>query len=199
MAHTFSINLTPAQQSQLLGIARRSIRAGLRTREPLMPDSAEVTGPLATEFASFVTLKLAGDLRGCVGSLEPKGPLAHGVATMAYHAAFQDVRFPPLASDELEQVYIEISVLSVPEPIDCGSEDELLAKLVPAEDGLLLADRGRRVTFLPQVWDRLEEPGQFVRHLKQKAGWPADYWSATIKAHRYRTISFAEATAAEHL
>ena len=192
MAHTFCIDLTPEQQSHLLGIARQSIASGLRTREPLLIDTTALAGALSADLASFVTLQLAGDLRGCVGSLEPKGPLAQGVAVMAYHAAFKDYRFSPLAFEELEQIQIEISVLSVPEPIDCNSEIELLAELIPAEDGLLLEDRGQRVTFLPQVWERLADPGEFVRHLKQKAGWSADYWSPTMQAHRYRTVSFEE-------
>jgi AmmeMemoRadiSam system protein A len=192
MAHTFCIDLTAEQQSRLLGIARKSITTGLRTRKPLSLDATALAGTLAADLANFVTLQLAGDLRGCVGSLEPKGPLAQGVAVMAYHAAFRDSRFPPLEFAELEQIHIEISVLSVPEPIECNSETELLGKLVPAEDGLLLEDRGRRVTFLPKVWDRLADPGEFVRQLKQKAGWPADYWSSSIQAHRYRAISFDE-------
>lgn len=192
MGHTFCIDLTPAQQAYLLRIARQSIASGLHTGEPLSLDTGKLAGILATELASFVTLQRAGDLRGCVGSLEPKGPLAQGVSIMAYHAAFRDSRFPPLATDELAQLQIEVSILSAPEPIDCNSETDLLDKLVPAEDGLLLEDGGRRVTFLPKVWERLEDPCSFVRHLKEKAGWPADYWSTTMRAHRYRTVSFAE-------
>jgi AmmeMemoRadiSam system protein A len=196
MERTFCIDLTPTQKVYLLGVARQSIASGLHTGEPLSLDSGQLAGILAAELASFVTLQRAGDLRGCVGSLEPKGPLAQGVSTMAYHAAFRDSRFPPLASDELAQLHIEVSILSVPEPIDCNSETDLLAQLVPAEDGLLLEDGDRRVTFLPKVWDRLDDPAVFVRHLKEKAGWPADYWSTTMRAHRYRTVSFAEAAIA---
>ena len=93
---------------------------------------------------------------------------------------------------ELEQTQIEISVLSVPEPIACGSETDLLASLKPGEDGLLLEDGGQRATFLPQVWERLTEPEGFVRELKRKAGWPVNYWSSTMQAYRYSSTSFQE-------
>ncbi len=193
MAHSSCIDLTSAQKSQLLAIARQSIASGMRTQEPLHVRAEELLGVLAEELASFVTLKQADRLRGCVGSLEANRPLARSVAITAFHAAFRDSRFAPLALMELEQTQIEISVLSVPEPIVCGSEPDLLASLNPEEDGLLLEDCGQRATFLPQVWERLTDAESFVRQLKRKAGWSEDYWSSTIQAYRYRSISFAEA------
>lgn len=199
MAHTFCIDLTLEQKSRLLAIARQSISSGLRTREPLLLDRTELVGALGQELGTFVTLRREDELHGCVGSIEPKGPLAQGVAVMAYHAAVRDSRFPPLGFAELEQINIEISVLSVPTPVECNSETELLASLQPGEDGLLLEDRGQRATFLPQVWDRLDDPSEFVQQLKQKAGWPMNYWSSSIRAHRYRTISFEEATVADQI
>ena len=192
MAHSFCIDLTSREKSQLLTIARQSIAAGMRTQEPLHVRAEDLVGILARELATFVTLKQAGQLRGCVGSLEASQPLARSVAITAFHAAVRDPRFAPLALAELEKTQIEVSVLSVPEPIVCGSEPDLLASLNPQEDGLLLEDGGRRTTFLPQVWERLKDPESFVRHLKRKAGWPDDYWSSTMQAYRYHSISFAE-------
>jgi AmmeMemoRadiSam system protein A len=192
MAHSFCIDLTSREKSRLLTIARQSIAAGIRTQEPLHVRAEDLVGILARELATFVTLKQAGQLRGCVGSLEAHQPLARSVAITAFHAAARDPRFSPLALPELEQTQIEVSVLSVPEPIVCSNEPDLLACLNPQEDGLLLEDGGRRTTFLPQVWERLTDPESFVRHLKRKAGWPEDYWSSTMQAYRYHSISFAE-------
>jgi AmmeMemoRadiSam system protein A len=192
MAHSSCIELTSGQKSRLLAIARQSIASGIRTQEPLRVSADELVGALAAELASFVTLKQAGKLRGCVGSLEANRPLALSVARAAFHAAFKDSRFAPLPFTELEQTQIEISVLSIPEPITCSSEADLLASLNPDKDGLLLEDCGQRVTFLPQVWERLPDPESFVRQLKYKAGWSEDHWSNTIRAYRYRSISFEE-------
>ena len=192
MAPSSCIDLTSGQKTQLLAIARQSIASGIRTQEPLHVSAEELVGVLARELANFVTLKQADELRGCVGSLEANRPLARSVAITAFHAAFRDVRFAPLALTEFEQTQIEISVLSVPEPIACGTESDLLASLNPEEDGLLLDDCGQRATFLPQVWERLTDPESFVRQLKRKAGWSEDYWSSTIRAYRYHSISFEE-------
>jgi AmmeMemoRadiSam system protein A len=192
MAHSSCIDLTPGQKSQLLTIARQSIALGIRTQEPLLVRESELVGIFARELGIFVTLKQADQLRGCIGSLDAKQPLVRSVAVAAFHAAFRDPRFTPLAVTEIEQTQIEISVLSGPEPIVCGSEADLLATLKPDEDGLLLEDRGQRATFLPQVWERLTDPENFVRELKRKAGWSENYWSSTIQAYRYRSTSFTE-------
>jgi len=197
MAHSSCIDLTSAQKSELLAIARQSIALGIRTQEPLHVRAEELVGILARELASFVTLKQSGQLRGCIGSLEASRSLARNVSITAFHAAFRDPRFAPLAATELEQTQIEISVLSNPEPIICASEVDLLASLKPGEDGLLLEDRGQRATFLPQVWERLSDPENFIRQLKHKAGWQKDYWSSTMQAYRYRSISFEETRIAD--
>ena len=193
MERTFCTDLTPQHKSRLLSIARQSIRTGLQQQQPLIIAATEMTGPLAEERATFVTLRRHSELRGCVGSIEPKGPLAQGVANTAYLAAFSDTRFAPLKPAEFEFIEIAISVLSVSEPVDCRTEADLLSGLRPGRDGLILDDRGQRVTFLPQVWERLADPRDFVRHLKRKAGWPDDYWSNTIRAYRYSTESFDDA------
>jgi AmmeMemoRadiSam system protein A len=192
MAHSSCIDLASGQKSRLLAIARQSIALGIRTQEPLHVRVEDLVGVLARKLASFVTLKQSDQLRGCIGSLEASQPLARNIAITAFHAACRDPRFSPLAVTELEQTQIEISVLSDPEPIPCGSEADLLTSLKPGEDGLLLEDHGQRATFLPQVWERLTDPENFVRHLKRKAGWHEGYWSSTIQAYRYRSISFEE-------
>lgn len=192
MAPSSSIELTRGEQKQLLVIARESIEAGIVTRRPLQPDVGQLTGTLAKPFGSFVTLMQRASLRGCVGSIEPTHPLAHSVGVAAFNAAYSDHRFPPLTDAEFGRTHIEISVLSPPAPIDVTSNDELLANLRPDVDGVVLEETGYRATFLPKVWEKLDDPALFVRHLKAKAGLPEDYWSSTLRFSRYHTITFAE-------
>jgi len=192
MAPSSCIELAREEKERLLGIARSSIAHGLEHRKPGEPDPAAIAGALAERLGNFVTLLRDEALRGCVGSIEPDHPLANGVAIAAFNAAFRDHRFAPLAADELDFVSIEISVLTQPEPIDVSSNDELLATLQPGKDGLLLEDVGYRSTFLPKVWEKIPDPAEFVRQLKLKAGLPRNYWSGSLRASRYRTVSFAE-------
>jgi AmmeMemoRadiSam system protein A len=107
------------------------------------------------------------------------------VADNAYAAAFRDPRFPTLTQDEYPMLQYHISVLNPPEPMTFTSEDDLLKQIRPNIDGLVLSDKGMRGTFLPSVWESLPTAEQFLSHLKQKAGLPADYWSDTVKVERY--------------
>lgn len=182
--------LSAEQRSTLLDIAQRSIAHGLETGRALTLDPDDYAQPLRRPGAAFVTLHLQGQLRGCIGSLEPYRSLAEDVAANAFAAAFRDPRFPPLSAQEQDQLALDISVLSPARPMSFSSEQELLDQLRPGTDGLILEDGPRRGTFLPSVWEQLPEPQAFLRHLKQKAGLPADYWSATIRVSRYTTESF---------
>ncbi len=197
MAHSLCTELDAGQKSRLLEIARQSIRWGLSHGQEPRIDDAQCTGVLGETLASFVTLTRDGALRGCIGSLRASRPLARDVAHAAFEAAFHDPRFAPLPESELATTTIEISVLSVPERLAINSERELLECLVPHQDGLILEEPGHNATFLPKVWEQLPEPKTFLAHLKRKAGLPVDYWSETIRAYRYRTISFAESNPAE--
>ncbi len=187
-----SIDLDPGARGRLLGIARDSIRHGFDNGDALVIDLNRVDGRLARDGAVFVTLLKFGELRGCVGSLQPSAPLAQAVATSAFNAAFRDYRFPELRAEELDALAIEVSVLSPMEPVAVASRDELLAMLEPGIDGLLLEDRGCRATFLPKVWEKMASPHQFVEQLLQKAGLPPDHWSDSLRVSRYRTLSFGE-------
>ena len=117
--------------------------------------------------------------------LEAVRPLARDVAENAFSAAFRDNRFPPLAADEFDDLELHISILSPPEPMTFRSEQDLIAQIRPEIDGLILEEGLRRGTFLPSVWESLPNPHQFLKHLKQKAGLPTEYWSDTIKVSRY--------------
>lgn len=177
-------------QRQLLDLAEASLRHGLDYGRPPEPDTARLPSPLREPGASFVTLKSHGELRGCIGSLSAHRPLALDVTHNAYAAAFSDPRFPPLREHELEGLEIHISILGPAEPVTFTSEAALLAQLRPGIDGLVLEEGLRRGTFLPSVWEQLPRPELFLRHLKQKAGLPADYWSETLQVSRYTTESF---------
>jgi AmmeMemoRadiSam system protein A len=178
------------QRRLLRDIAHASIRQGLATGKPLQPDLASLPAALADAGACFVTLEIDGELRGCIGSLEARRPLANDVADNAFNAAFRDPRFPPLTDEEFAQIDLHISVLSAPQPMAVRSRAGLLAQLRPGIDGLVLDDGQRRATFLPSVWEQLPRAEDFVAHLLRKGGWPAQHWSAAMRAGRYTTESF---------
>jgi len=143
--------------------------------------------------ASFVTLKQGTELRGCVGSLEGQQPLAEDVAANARAAAFQDPRFKPLAPEEFARTEIEVSLLSTPKRLLFEDHGDLIARLRPGTDGVILECDGKRATFLPQVWEGLPDPEQFVSHLKQKAGIPVDMRTSRCRVKRYTVLKWSEA------
>lgn len=183
---------SPAQQEQLLKIARRSIAQGFTTGAAPRLEIEDYDLELREAAAVFVTLTREGDLRGCVGSLQAVDALVQAVATAAYNSAFLDRRFEPVRPDELDQLSIEISILSPLQPVEVESRAQLLQSLRPGVDGLVIEDRGRRATFLPKVWDNLGSPQAFVEQLLLKAGLPAEYWSDSIRVQRYQCLTFAD-------
>jgi AmmeMemoRadiSam system protein A len=185
------MDLDLSQRRRLLELGRKSIELGLAARRfPVWPNAAEWDADLQLQRASFATLEIGGRLRGCCGTVYPMRSLAEDVWRNAWASAFSDPRFPPLARDEYPQLDLCISVLSPLEPVQAESEPQLLESLRPGTDGLVLELDATRVTFLPAVWEQLPEPGEFLRHLKEKAGWPATFWSSRIRVHRYMTQSF---------
>ena len=177
---------------ELLCLARDSIEYGLVHERPLPVDYTELPRALADMAATFTTLRYGGHLRGCCGTLEAVRPLAVDVAHSAFRAAFRDVRFEPVGKHELEAVRLEVSVLSSLEPVPFSSEADLLRRLTPGVDGLVIIAEGRRATFLPKVWEMLPDPRQFLVALKAKCGLPEKYWSERLEFQRYRTTSYTE-------
>lgn len=175
---------------QLLQIASDSIQYGLENGKPLPVDKMQYDSLLQQPRASFVTLHIAGQLRGCIGSLQASRPLVEDISYNAFSAAFHDPRFPALQAKEYDQLEYHISILSLPEPMQFTSEDDLVSQLRIGVDGLILEDKGHKGTFLPSVWEGLPERRQFWRQLKAKAGLPPDHWSNTIKVSRYTTQAF---------
>jgi uncharacterized protein len=142
--------------------------------------------------ATFVTLKQAGGLRGCVGSLQAVRALRDDVRANAVAAAFRDPRFAPLAANEFLTTSLEVSLLSAEERIEAASERELLAQLRPGVDGVMLEYEGHRATLLPQVWRHLTDRREFLSALKLKAGLAEDFWSERMLISRYAAITWKE-------
>jgi AmmeMemoRadiSam system protein A len=169
----------------LLGVAADSIRHGLAHGTPLPVVPADYPAELREPHGVFVTLERRGDVRGCVGRLRQLRPVVQEVADNAFAAGFLDDRFPPLAAEELEDLTVQVSLLTPPRPIRFRSEAELLAQLVPGRDGLILKLGWASGLFLPAVWDDLPEPAAFLRHLKRKAGLPGQGLLPGTRAFRF--------------
>lgn len=173
----------------LLSIAHEAVAYGVRQGEAPKLKVENFAPVLREPRATFVTLELAGELRGCIGCLDAHQPLAADVNQNAYAAAFADPRFPPVHANEVPRLSIHISVLSPPELLNVASEAELLATLQVGVDGVILEERGRRSTFLPSVWEQLPDARRFLRQLKRKGGWREDYWSDAMVVKRYRCLT----------
>lgn len=140
--------------------------------------------------ASFVTLKMEGDLRGCIGTIDPHRALGDDVWHNARAAAYRDPRFPPVSPAERERLEVEVSVLSAREYFAASSEADAAAKLRPGVDGVYLEYGYSRATFLPQVWESLPDPVAFLAELRRKAGLPARFWQPDIRLSRYTVDKF---------
>ena len=186
-----STRLEPVARRVLLDAAAVSIESGLGLVTADAPSLAQAPPALGEPRASFVTLTIDGALRGCCGTLEPVRPLLHDVWHNAQASAFHDPRFLPLTAAEWREADLEVSVLTPHERLAVSSERELLVALVPGRDGVVLSWRGVRATFLPKVWEQVPDAAQFLAHLKQKAGWPADFWAADLEVWRYETESMS--------
>ncbi len=181
--------LTAAQRQTLLAVARDAVSHGLIHRAPPTVRGTDFEEALRVVRATFVTLESGGRLRGCIGTLEARLPLVEDVALHAYGAAFEDPRFPPLEAREADDLAYHISILSPPVALDIRDETELVQRLQPGVDGLIIEQSGRRATFLPSVWSSLPAPRDFVAHLKAKAGIRDDD-GTPLRAWRYHTEGF---------
>lgn len=172
--------LTPDEKKKLLVIARQTIESVVISRKLPPLDPQELTPNLSAPGAAFVTLTIGGELRGCIGSLQAFRPLVEDVREHAVDAALHDYRFTPVTSDEVPLLEIEISHLSKPEPLPYSSPEVLPNILKPNIDGVVLQDGALSATFLPQVWEQLPRPADFLSHLCQKMGAPSDLWRRKV-------------------
>ncbi|MDU1352190.1 MAG: AmmeMemoRadiSam system protein A [Actinomyces sp.] len=183
----------------LVPLARGAIRLrlqGTRTDQIVMnslPAPHDRPEWLQEPGTSFVTLTINSHLRGCIGSLSPRGSLYDDVIHNALAAAFHDPRFDPLDATEYPSISVEVSVLSAPVALPALSEKAVLESLRPGIDGVvLIAGPTRRATFLPQVWDDLADPADFFAHLKRKAGLPTTWWSPDARVETYTVRAFTD-------
>jgi MEMO1 family protein len=183
--------LTDAERAWLVERARAALVHEIGTGEPDPLDDTQVPARLRLLGASFVTLRRAGRLTGCIGSLEAVRPLWCDVVHNARAAGFEDPRFAPLASEDLADLGVKVSVLSATEPLP-GERAALAAALRPGVDGVLIEAEGQRGTFLPSVWDAVPSIDRFLAALLTKAGLPDDGWPTGLRAARYTTDEFGD-------
>jgi hypothetical protein len=169
----------------LLGIARAAIGQGEASAPREWPEDW-----LKRPGATFVTLRLEGELRGCIGSIEARRLLGDDVAANACAAAYRDPRFPPVSPDECPRLQVEVSLLSPREPVPAETEAHALLRIRPGIDGVYLEFHDQSATFLPQVWESLPDPLAFLSELRRKAGLPARFWHPDIRLSRYTVEKF---------
>lgn len=186
--------LSPEEKETLLRLARQTLEKALRGEKDSPPTAPVEESPLLqADGACFVTLTQGGRLRGCIGSLEAYRPLIDDVREHALDAAFNDPRFPPLRADELDQTEIEISRLTPPTPLVYDDADDLLSKLRPGVDGVILKDGFRRATFLPQVWEKIPDRRDFLGELCRKMGASPNLWQRKkLEVFIYQVDEFHE-------
>jgi uncharacterized protein len=188
-----SLQLTDEDRLLLLKLARQAIEYEIQHIRLPKLELEKLSQPLQQPGATFVTLTRLGNLRGCIGTLEAYQPLAEDVREHALAAAFQDYRFPPLRREELASLRIEISRLTPPEELVYDWPDELPARLRPSVDGVTLMDGKRRATFLPQVWEKIASPEEFLDHLCAKMGASPDIWRRRkLRVQTYQVEEFHE-------
>lgn len=185
--------LSSAERKLLLDAAREAIRSRVLDGELLRPAAKDYPPRLQEKGACFITLKRGEQLRGCVGSLQATRPLIQEVCDRAAAAAVNDYRFPPVTAEELPELRIEISRLTPPKPLDYKDPEQLATLLEPYEDGVVLTYNLRKATFLPQVWNQLPDPGEFLDRLCMKMGLSPGFWRTHLmKVERYSVEKFAE-------
>jgi uncharacterized protein len=181
------------EQRFLLHLAREAIERGVQGEAWPPLDPSLLPPNLCEPGSSFITLTLHGELRGCIGSLEPYQSLAQDVREHAVAAALKDPRFPPVQVEELSGIKIEISRLTRPILLDYEDADDLLSKLCPHVDGVIMRDGLHHSTFLPQVWEKISDPAEFLSNLCYKMGMNPDLWkSKHLDVLTYQVEEFHE-------
>lgn len=168
--------LSLEEQQTLLRLAREALECGVMGKKLAPLDETSLSAHLREQGASFVTLTIRGQLRGCIGALEAHQALAKDVREHAIAAALEDPRFPPVREDELSRIQLEVSRLTRPLPLEYTDAADLLSKLRPHVDGVILRDGVRRATFLPQVWEKIPDPAEFMDNLCYKMGVSDHAW-----------------------
>jgi uncharacterized protein len=185
--------LTLEEQKILLRLAREAMERAVQGEDLSPLDLSSLPASLRAEGSSFVTLSLHGQLRGCIGALEPYQPLADDVREHAAAAALKDPRFPPVREAEVGGIRIEISRLTRPVPLEYRDANDLLSRLTPFVDGVILRDGFHRATFLPQVWEKISDRADFLSNLCYKMGADPDLWrTKQLEVLTYKVEEFHE-------
>lgn len=187
-------DLISSEQGQaLVQLARQTIQARFNPGMTVALPPVLGQEPLQKEQGTFVTLKINSQLRGCIGNIIPSGSIVEGVRRNSLNAAFSDFRFRPLSEEELDDIHVEVSILTAPQPLLYEDSTDLIAKLRPDVDGVILSQGKHSATFLPQVWDQLPNPQDFLHHLCVKAGLAADAWiHLKLEIQTYQVQYFEE-------
>tara|TARA_R100001143_G_C3353437_1_gene130908 strand:- start:420 stop:1781 length:1362 start_codon:yes stop_codon:yes gene_type:complete len=180
-----------AQRQIMLQLARDAIQQALLGNKNFDVKLKLYPQALLKKAASFVTINLNGALRGCIGSLQAHRPLLIDIIQNAQSAAFRDPRFKPLSLQEYQQIDIHISVLTEAVPFPVKDRQELLEKIRPGKDGLIIRARGKSATYLPSVWEKIPQPEDFITELRRKAGLDPTGWDADTEVMRYQTVEFS--------
>lgn len=177
----------------LLQLAREALVIAVRGEQLPELDISSIPPNLLEHGATFVTLMKNEELRGCIGSLEAKRPLAEDVRIHAMAAALEDYRFPPVTQQEIPGISIEISRLTAPQRINYRDVDELVKQINPGVDGVVIKKGIRRATFLPQVWEKVPDIEIFMGMLCRKMGAESGYWqSGGVEIFTYQVEKFCE-------
>ena len=185
--------LTEEEGKYLLSVARKTIDQALSGKEGPEKEDSDTSPLFGVQRGTFVTLTTGGNLRGCIGHIIPQEALIEGIRINAINAAFKDPRFRPLSKNEWKRVRIEISILTEPKPLSYSDGDDLLKKLRPGIDGVIIKKGYHQSTFLPQVWDQLPLKEEFLNHLCLKAGLDGDEWKkGRIEVSTYQAQAFEE-------
>jgi len=192
-AATQPAQFSPADRKAMLALARCAVEAAARGTSLPDPGQASLPSPCRYSKGCFVTLNKRGELRGCIGNIMPQRPLGQAIVDNACSAATRDHRFPPVTPEELAELDIEISVLTVPQPLEFASPEDLLAKLRPHADGVILQVGNFQATFLPQVWEKIPQREAFLNQLAYKAGLQPSGWRMSeAKVMTYQVEAFSE-------
>ncbi|HTJ75592.1 MAG TPA: AmmeMemoRadiSam system protein A [Acidimicrobiales bacterium] len=179
-------SLSPDEINALFALADLGVRAGLAGRPAPAVDAAVLAPALRQSVGVFVTLEVAGELNGCIGTIEADEPLGAAVPRLAWAAAFADPRLPALTPEQYRALEIKLSILTPLTPVPAASEEEVVAALRPGVDGLLIRSGADNATFLPAVWAKVPDPQAFLRRLEAKAGLRPGTWPAGMRAWRYQ-------------
>ncbi|MGD9158704.1 MAG: AmmeMemoRadiSam system protein A [Desulfobacteraceae bacterium] len=185
--------LTREEGDYLLALARKTIEEKLFNKD-LPEDDKNISEKYLEKRGTFVTLTIHHNLRGCIGHIAPQEALIDGIKINAINAAFRDPRFPPLSKEEWKGVRVEISILTEPVPLEYSGSKDLLDKLRPGIDGVIIKNEySQSAVFLPQVWDQLPDKAEFLTHLCMKAGMNGSEWKkGNLTVYTYQVQAFEE-------